>query len=585
MPAFLDFSTSVIVIAMKYDVFISYRRTSYESANLIATRLRAEGYRVFFDLESMRSGLFNEQLYNVIEECKDFVLVLPPDALDRCHDEEDWLRKEILHAMKHKKNIIPVTLNGFQWPDSMPSGMENLCMYQSLSASSVEYFDLSMKRLEKYLKSRRYSKGRVFARWTAGIVGGLVAIFFVSNLLLRLASVSTCTALVDHLTMQMGVADLIMDSNAQIQEAWEDLDGPVDEDFMDLLDFHEDEINRMQSVQSPKKLEFTGFQMLMLGAYGLSEEAISQFDESVDLMYEEIRRIIDYIRSNSDMDLTKPSMKHNITNDFKVSQHMNNATYYVYLQVMNVMPAKSLDNYHKVASKFSYMPKCGIGLKSKEYEKMATNEFAVIEKLIGEIGQNVRNTEDELVEQEARLDSLDREILKGYNEDLATYAISPDDVEVLNWNRILMITSYLEGTVEMAADEDIYDMGPVTPEIVFADLSRMIDEFVTLYPYAGNYALPVKEFYREVAAMKRPFKGVLFGGFSDGNGDDGLKLGDIIIKVNGDYVSSTEEITEACKRIGDVKMTYLRLVDGELKENSVELPSGVKSIMTAAIKL
>ena len=135
MSAFPDFSTPVIIIAMKYDVFISYRRTSYESANLIATRLRAEGYRVFFDLESMRSGLFNEQLYNVIEECKDFVLVLPPDALDRCHDEEDWLRKEILHAMKHKKNIIPVTLNGFQWPDSMPSGMENLCMYQSLSAS------------------------------------------------------------------------------------------------------------------------------------------------------------------------------------------------------------------------------------------------------------------------------------------------------------------------------------------------------------------------------------------------------------------------------------------------------------------
>ena len=60
---------------MKYDVFISYRRTSYESVNLIATRLKARGYRVFFDLESMRSGPFNKQLYSVIEQCKDFVLV------------------------------------------------------------------------------------------------------------------------------------------------------------------------------------------------------------------------------------------------------------------------------------------------------------------------------------------------------------------------------------------------------------------------------------------------------------------------------------------------------------------------------
>lgn len=57
----------------KYDIFISYRRTSYDTANLIATRLKAAGYRVFFDLESMRSGPFNEQLYNVIKECKAFV--------------------------------------------------------------------------------------------------------------------------------------------------------------------------------------------------------------------------------------------------------------------------------------------------------------------------------------------------------------------------------------------------------------------------------------------------------------------------------------------------------------------------------
>ena len=108
----------------RYDVFVSYRRSSYESANLIATRLKAAGYSVFFDLETMRSGLFNEQLYSVIEDCKDFILVLPPDALDRCFDEEDWVRKEVLHAMAHEKNIVPVMLNGFQWPSPMPDGME-----------------------------------------------------------------------------------------------------------------------------------------------------------------------------------------------------------------------------------------------------------------------------------------------------------------------------------------------------------------------------------------------------------------------------------------------------------------------------
>ena len=107
----------------KYDIFISYRRDNYHSANLIATRLKAEGYRVFFDLESMRSGKFNEQLYQVIEQCKDFVLVLPPDSLDRCHNEDDWVRLEILEAIRTGKNIIPVLLTGFKWPETMPKGL------------------------------------------------------------------------------------------------------------------------------------------------------------------------------------------------------------------------------------------------------------------------------------------------------------------------------------------------------------------------------------------------------------------------------------------------------------------------------
>ena len=115
----------------KYDIFISYRRSSYDAANLIATRLESAGYSVFFDMEKLRSGKFNEQLYNVIDNCKDFVIVLPPEALDRCINEDDWVRLEACRAMQAKKNIIPVMLNGFVWPNQMPAGMEELCKYQA----------------------------------------------------------------------------------------------------------------------------------------------------------------------------------------------------------------------------------------------------------------------------------------------------------------------------------------------------------------------------------------------------------------------------------------------------------------------
>ena len=80
----------------KYDIFISYRRDGGEStAKILRDKLSELGYQVFFDVESLRSGDFNTRLYTVIEECQDFLLVLSPGALDRCRNEDDWVRLEI----------------------------------------------------------------------------------------------------------------------------------------------------------------------------------------------------------------------------------------------------------------------------------------------------------------------------------------------------------------------------------------------------------------------------------------------------------------------------------------------------------
>ena len=99
---------------MKYDIFISYRREGgFETAKLLADRLKADGYRVFLDIEALRTGKFNNQLYQVIESCKDFILILSKNSLDRCSNPEDWVRLEILHALKSKKNIVPIILRNF----------------------------------------------------------------------------------------------------------------------------------------------------------------------------------------------------------------------------------------------------------------------------------------------------------------------------------------------------------------------------------------------------------------------------------------------------------------------------------------
>ena len=67
---------------MKYDIFISYRRDGGDTlAQLIYDRLTDRGYSVFLDIESLRSGKFNEKLFSVIDECRDVVVILPPGSL------------------------------------------------------------------------------------------------------------------------------------------------------------------------------------------------------------------------------------------------------------------------------------------------------------------------------------------------------------------------------------------------------------------------------------------------------------------------------------------------------------------------
>ena len=136
-----------------YNVFISYRRDGgYELARLVYEHMHAAGLNPFFDLEELRSGPFNTRLYSAIEECDNFVLVLPKGALERCSIEGDWLLLEIEHAIKHGKNIVPLMMNGFEWPDTLPKSIKNLPNYNGVQLSR-EYFDASLQKLMSMMQN------------------------------------------------------------------------------------------------------------------------------------------------------------------------------------------------------------------------------------------------------------------------------------------------------------------------------------------------------------------------------------------------------------------------------------------------
>lgn len=166
-----------------YDIFISYRRDGgAETAKLIRDSLTERGYRVFLDVESLRSGPFNAQLYQVIENAKDFLIVLPPNGLDRCISEDDWVRKEIEHAKKCDKNIIPVMLRGFTFPQELPESIDFL-RYQQGQAADMNYYEASLDGLEKLLKSKRHltKQGRMLVAFVGILLVGALSFFGVRH--------------------------------------------------------------------------------------------------------------------------------------------------------------------------------------------------------------------------------------------------------------------------------------------------------------------------------------------------------------------------------------------------------------------
>ena len=70
-----------------FDIFISYRRQGgYDTAKHLNDLLVRDGYRVSFDIDTLRNGDFDVQLLNRIDQCEDFILIVDEKAFERTLD-------------------------------------------------------------------------------------------------------------------------------------------------------------------------------------------------------------------------------------------------------------------------------------------------------------------------------------------------------------------------------------------------------------------------------------------------------------------------------------------------------------------
>ncbi len=139
-----------------YDAFISYRRKNgFLAAKMIRELLKAKGVTAYMDLDEIHSGTFNDKLLDAIRTSPSFVLILPPGALDRCGEKDDWLTREILEAIDAKKNIIPIALDGFEWPkewkEGVPEKLKSVAFYHHIEMSPY-YVDAMVDKIVERIR-------------------------------------------------------------------------------------------------------------------------------------------------------------------------------------------------------------------------------------------------------------------------------------------------------------------------------------------------------------------------------------------------------------------------------------------------
>lgn len=135
----------------KENIFISYRRVPcVEFARTIHYALAKFGIDSFFDYTSCRDGHFNEKIYDAIDYCQYFFLIMMDGSLDSMSENEnDWVRKELEYAVEKGKIIIPIVKNGHsrQWPDKLPEKLESLRTLQISKIDDEELFEVSLKEV------------------------------------------------------------------------------------------------------------------------------------------------------------------------------------------------------------------------------------------------------------------------------------------------------------------------------------------------------------------------------------------------------------------------------------------------------
>lgn len=411
----------------KYDIFISYRREGgFETADAIYQRLKNAGYRVFFDLEKLRSGKFNTQLLDIIAQCKDFIVVLPQNGLERVDNPDDWVRIELSQALKLKKNIIPVMLRGFTWPEKLPDEIAEVKFYQGVTASDYNYFDASIEKLKNYLQSKR---GITWQRYKKLLIGAIAAT-------LLLAAVgygyyqkenryfeNLCNQQVNLMGQGVNAINMNLNLVKSAYEEWKSYARRISAaPAQDTARIRQEFIRLMEHKKKsvvPVNPEYILPERTAeaLARNGIKTEEIKIFYSSVLPM--DISETDAYL--NSLISYARLPAVFDWTNRFaelicRGREYSAKATYYYFLSFLTGMPQEVYTDFNKIRPLLDNFSEIPVTLDAREYESQGESMMQKYQNIVMELGAINHKEEVGMAEMEHNVSQLKQEVNRKQTE-------------------------------------------------------------------------------------------------------------------------------------------------------------------------
>ncbi len=560
---------------MNYDIFISYRREGgYETAHSISLYLKGKGYRVFFDIENLRGGNFNTQLLDIIEHCQDFILVLPENGLDRCVNEDDWVRQELAHAIKHEKRLIPVLLKDFHFPDDLPADIQEISKYQGVAASDINYMDAAYIKIEEYLISKRGISWRRHKGYILGVIavlllGGGIYGGYTWHEHKQFSAISADLA--NEMALPIVAINGMLGDVTALEQAWKQYTDDVKAAANNTAKLAQLERNYKQLLQhieqkykyTPTAIQLSEEEKNILRTQGVSLTDIEQYHSlAVGAFYQEMQNLLKQLlhySSAENIHLSEALIEGNIELNLLSTRLGAESCYLYYLYVMSYLdPEATAPIKQELLTKLFNFAPIEIDKESQFYknrhERLLTQlEHAIIkneqqipieEAATQRAGQFIEKV-GQVAEKKAALATKQDELAAAYARALKKFNLLPEDDQYMQWGKILKV-------VELT--QNASDKVPM-----YAHLDHWLSEHMRICPESKAYAQAAQVYYRQLAAGQVEPCGIIVIGTKDDEPHPLYKIGDIITQRKGQTVKNVDEYAAQAKSAGADDITLLRL--------------------------